>query len=243
MSETLFVSDIHLDMKRPALVDLFNQFLYKRAVHADALYILGDLFEYWIGDDAVGVEYQPTLDALRKVTQSTTAVYFLHGNRDFLIAEKFARQTGVTLLTEEHVVRIYDQDVLLMHGDTLCMDDIAYQRFRKKTHSKLLQWIVLHLPISTRESLALKLRDTSVQATSEKQADIMDVNQAAVEAALLRNQSKLLIHGHTHRPGIHDFTIHSQPCKRIVLGDWYTQGNVLSLTPDHGIQLANFSAL
>lgn len=242
MPETLFVSDIHLDEKRSTVIDLFNQFLLKRALHADALYILGDLFEYWIGDDAPYQSYQSTFNALKKVSASNTPIYFLHGNRDFLIAESFARQTGIQLINEEHVISIHGQDILLMHGDTLCIDDIAYQRFRKKAHNKWLQWLALHLPISIRESLALRLRDTSTQATAEKPADIMDVNQSAVEAAMRRNNTKVLIHGHTHRPGIHDFEVASTTYKRAVLGDWYTQGSVISLT-ENGINLESFSSI
>ena len=242
MPETLFVSDIHLDVKRPAVVDLFNQFLLKRAIHADALYILGDLFEYWIGDDAPYAEYQSTFHALKTVSNSNTPVYFLHGNRDFLVANKFAKQTGILLLTEEHVANIYNQNILLMHGDTLCIDDIAYQRFRKKAHNKWLQWIVLHLPVSTRQSLAKRLRDTSTQAVAVKSADIMDVNQTAVEAAMRRNHTNILIHGHTHRPNIHDFEIDSKNYKRAVLGDWYKQGSVVSVSPD-GINLESFTSI
>jgi UDP-2,3-diacylglucosamine hydrolase len=242
MSETLFVSDVHLDVKRPIIIDLFNQFLLKRAIHADALYILGDLFEYWIGDNAPYQEYQSTFSALKKVSETNTPVYFLHGNRDFLVAKKFASQTGITLLTEEHVANIYNQNILLMHGDTLCIDDIAYQRFRKKAHNKWLQWIALRLPISTRQSLAQLLRDTSTQATAEKHADIMDVNQSAVEAAMLRNKTKTLIHGHTHRPGIHDFEINTETYKRAVLGDWYIQGSVISVNTK-GMELESFSSI
>ncbi len=240
MSETLFVSDIHLDVKRPAVADLFNQFLLKRAIHADALYILGDLFEYWIGDDAPHQEYQSTFSALKKVSRANTPVYFLHGNRDFLVAKKFAEQTGISLLGEEHVINIYGQNILLMHGDTLCIDDIAYQRFRKKAHSKWLQWIVLHLPISTRQSLAQHLRETSTQATAEKHADIMDVNQSAVEAAMQRNNINTLIHGHTHRPDVHEFKVNAINHKRAVLGDWYTQGSVISVNAK-GLNLESFS--
>ena len=240
MSETLFVSDVHLDMKRSAIVDLFNQFLLNRAINADALYILGDLFEYWIGDDAPYQEYQNTFKALKSVTQNNVPVYFLHGNRDFLVAQRFAKETGVSLLNEEHVTNIYDQKILLMHGDTLCTDDTAYQKFRKKTHNKFLQWLTLRLPVSTRENLAQKLRNTSKQAISEKSEDIMDVNQQAVEDALLRNDTYFLIHGHTHRPNIHEFSLKQQECKRIVLGDWYTQGSVLTISPSK-INLESFS--
>lgn len=242
MQETLFVSDIHLDAKRSAVVDLFNQFLLKRAANSDALYILGDLFEYWIGDDAPYQEYQATFAAIKSITSKHIPVYFLHGNRDFLVAQRFAKQTGVQLLNEEHVVTIYNQKVLLMHGDTLCTDDHAYQKFRKKTHNKFLQWLVLRLPVNTRQHLAEKLRNTSAQAITEKSAEIMDVNQNAVEDALNRNQTTYLIHGHTHRPNVHEFSLNQQACKRIVLGDWYQQGSVLSITPN-AMDLQSFSEI
>ncbi len=232
MSETLFVSDIHLDEKRSAVVDLFNEFLNQRAYKADALYILGDLFEYWIGDDAHYPQYTDTFNALKRLSDNNVPVFFQHGNRDFLVKKIFSRQTGVSLLPDEHIANIYNKNMLLMHGDTLCTDDIEYQRFRKKTHNKFLQWIVLHLPISTRQAIANHLRDTSAEAISNKPAEIMDANQSAIEQTMQRYQIDMMIHGHTHRPGVHEFKINSMPHKRIVLGDWYTQGSVLSITKD-----------
>jgi len=148
----------------------------------------------------------------------------------------------VRLLSEEHVATIYGQKILLMHGDTLCTDDIAYQNFRKKTHNKFVQWVALRLPVRTRQHLAKKLRNTSAQAIAEKTADIMDVNQKSVEEALIRNQTTCLIHGHTHRPNVHEFTLNQQACKRIVLGDWYQHGSVLSVTSNQ-MDLQSFSAL
>ena len=240
MQETLFVSDIHLDEKRSAIVDLFNQFLLKRAANADALYILGDLFEYWIGDDAPYAQYQSTFSALKQISNKQVPIYFLHGNRDFLVAKGFAQQTGIHLLQEESIANIYQNKMLLMHGDTLCTDDISYQKFRKKTHNKLLQKLVLSLPINTRQNLAEKLRNTSKQAVAEKATDIMDVNQDAVIACLQKHDVSLLIHGHTHRPAIHEFTLNNKSCTRAVLGDWYQQGSVLSFTAK-GMKLESFS--
>ena len=232
MNETLFVSDVHLDAARPRIIDLFNTFLTERAAHADALYILGDLFEYWIGDDAPYTQYKNTFHCLEQLTSNGLPVYFLHGNRDFLIAKQFSEMTGVNLLTEEQVIQVYKHKILVMHGDTLCTDDLEYQRFRKKTQNKFLRWIVLHLPIRARQSLAQHLRDTSKQAVGEKSADIMDVNQQAVINAMQRHQVNTLIHGHTHRPAIHEFTAQQQTFKRAVLGDWYQQGNMLRVTPE-----------
>lgn len=240
MNETLFVSDVHLDAARPGIIELFNTFLTERAAHADALYILGDLFEYWIGDDAPYVQYQSTFHCLKQLTNKGLPVYFLHGNRDFLIAQQFAEMTGVTLLAEEQVIHVYEHKILIMHGDTLCTDDIEYQRFRKKAQNKFLRWIVLHLPIKTRQSLAQRLRDTSKQAVGEKSAEIMDVNQEAVIDAMQRHQIDTLIHGHTHRPAIHKFELQQQNCTRAVLGDWYKQGNTLRVTPEN-IELSYFN--
>ena len=240
--ETLFVSDIHLDATRPRIIDLFNRFLVKRACYADALYILGDLFEYWIGDDAAYPEYQATFTALKKISERQAPVFFLHGNRDFLVAKKFSQLTGARLLPEEHRAQVYGQNILLMHGDTLCTDDIAYQKFRQKAHNKLLQWIVLHLPLSLRQSLAARLRETSRQATADKSAEIMDVNQMAVAQAMQRHGVTTLIHGHTHRPAIHEFELNRMRCQRAVLGDWYQQASVLSMTQE-GFRLESFASL
>ena len=242
MGETLFVSDVHLDPERSAIVDLFNQFLLNRAIHAEAVYILGDLFEYWIGDDAPYTEYSSTFKALKQVSSAQVPVYFMHGNRDFLIASAFADKTGVKLLPEEKVIELYGKKILLMHGDTLCTDDVKYQAFRKKTHNRIFQWIVLHLPISMRLKLARYLRDTSKQEIAEKSEQIMDVNQSAVEQAMQMHQVTTLIHGHTHRPQIHSFSKNHNNYTRAVLGDWYQQGNVITVNTD-GMKLEKFSTV
>lgn len=242
MAETLFVSDIHLDTSRASIIDLFNLFLTRRAARADALYILGDLFEYWIGDDARYDEYTSTFDALKNLTDRQVPVYFLHGNRDFLIAERFAQSTGISLLAEETVITPYRQRILLMHGDTLCTDDVAYQNFRRKTHNKFLQKFVLCLPVFVRQSIAGRLRAASRQAIGQKPPEIMDVNQSAVDAAMQRNNATILIHGHTHRSAIHNFTIGPDTYTRVVLGDWYTQGNVFCLS-EQGMRLEDFTAV
>ncbi|MEM7304883.1 MAG: UDP-2,3-diacylglucosamine diphosphatase [Pseudomonadota bacterium] len=242
MKETLFVSDIHLDAKRSTIVDLFNHFLLNRAIHADAVYILGDLFEYWIGDDAPYSEYTSTFEALKKVCAAGVPVYFMHGNRDFLVAQLFSDKTGVKLLPEEKIIELYGQKVLLLHGDTLCTDDIKYQAFRKKTHNRFYQWVILHLPIATRQKLANYLRNMSKQEIAEKTEEIMDVNQSAVEQAMESHQVTTMIHGHTHRPKIHTYTKNTTSFTRAVLGDWYQQGSLLSATPDN-MQLESFSAI
>ena len=230
MSQTLFVSDIHLDNTRPQIIVAFCKFL--NSIHnTDALYILGDLFEYWIGDDFTNENLTPVLDSLHKVSNSGTSVYFMHGNRDFLIGPQFAENTKCKLLPEEIVIDLYGTPALIMHGDTLCTDDIAYQRYRAIARNKLIQRSLLLLSIKQRNKIAEKIRRTSKAAIKGKKIEIMDVNQTAVESAMHRHNVQTLIHGHTHRPAIHEFLDDGVACKRIVLGDWYDQGSLLRCKP------------
>ena len=231
MVQTLFVSDLHLDHKRPHIIAAFCRFL-QEITDTDALYILGDLFEYWIGDDDPAVGLQPVIDSIRELSLSGVPVFFIHGNRDFLIGRTFESFTHCKILQEETVVDLYGTPTLLMHGDTLCTDDIAYQRYRAKARSKWVQKAVLLLSARQRLRIAQRLRDKSIAATQGKQPEIMDVNQHAVRQAMLRHGVNFLIHGHTHRPAIHDFTIDGNACRRIVLGDWYEHGSVLKCTPE-----------
>jgi UDP-2,3-diacylglucosamine hydrolase len=229
--ETLFISDLHLDSARPHIIELFLDFLREQACHADALYVLGDLYEYWIGDDNPAKELQPTIAALAKLSQRGVAIYFIHGNRDFLIGREFARQSGCQLLPETAVINLYGEPTLIMHGDSLCTDDIAYQRFRARMRNKLVQRIILSLSVNMRQKIARQLRAQSQQAIDSKTAEIMDVNPQAVEAVMKKHGVRRLIHGHTHRPAMHKFEIDGSPVIRIVLGDWYEQGSVLRCTP------------
>ncbi len=231
MSKTLFISDLHLDGERPEIIRLFADFLITQAPQADALYILGDLFEYWIGDDQSVSGLEIIIERLRTLT-SSTPVFFQHGNRDFLIGEAFAKQTGIRLLPEAKVVDLYGQPALLMHGDTLCTDDVEYQKLRVMLRDDQWQTRFLSLPLQERVQQAMALREQSVSETGTKSEDIMDVNQQSVEAALKHYQTHLLIHGHTHRPAEHAFQLDRKPAKRIVLGDWYEHGSVLTVTPD-----------
>lgn len=231
MAQTLFVSDLHLDHKRPHIIASFCRFL-QEITDTDALYILGDLFEYWIGDDDPAVGLQPVIDSIRELSLSGVPVFFIHGNRDFLIGRTFESFTHCKILQQETVVDLYGTPTLLMHGDTLCTDDIAYQRYRAKARSKWVQKAVLLLSARQRLRIAQRLRDKSIAATQGKQPEIMDVNQHAVRQAMLRHGVNFLIHGHTHRPAIHDFTIDGNACRRIVLGDWYEHGSVLKCTPE-----------
>lgn len=233
MPETLFVSDLHLDKERPRIIELFEKFLAEDAAHADALYILGDLFEYWIGDNVPIPEYDPVIAALRKLTRDGTASYFIPGNRDFLVGKGFSMRTGCKLLSDFALINLYNTPTLIMHGDTLCTDDIAYQRYRAFIRNRLVRRILLSLNLKLRHLIARKLRRKSRQEIDRKPATIMDVNQAELESVMRKNKVYHLIHGHTHRPAIHRFTLDGSQATRLVLGDWYTQGSVLRCSPDH----------
>lgn len=215
---TLFISDLHLSKEQPELLRLFLSFLAGPAAKADALYILGDLFEAWLGDDLILPEYQPALDALRKLTNSGVPVYVMRGNRDFLLGEQFAVATGCTLIDDPTVIDLYGSPTLLMHGDLLCSDDVAYQQLRKQLRDK--KWIAqfLAMPVQERIAFAQKLRQQSKQETSYKSEAIMDVNASTVNEYIKRYDSTQLIHGHTHRPAVQEY---GDGSKRYVLGDWH----------------------
>ena len=231
MSQTLFVSDLHLDQKRPHIIAAFCRFL-QECSSADALYILGDLFEYWIGDDDPAIGLEPAISAIRELSNTGVPVYFIHGNRDFLIGKRFAKQTQCKILAEETVLDLYGTPTLIMHGDTLCTDDIAYQKYRAKARNPWIQKPLLMLSVQRRLKIAEGLRNKSKSATQEKPEDIMDVNQLAVEQVMQKHNVNHLIHGHTHRPAEHEFNLGGNSYRRIVLGDWYDQGSVLRCTTE-----------
>ena len=224
---TLFISDLHLEPTRPAITALFLDFLERRARRAEALYILGDLFETWIGDDDDAEPGGTVAAALRKLTDQGVPTCFLHGNRDFLLGERFAAASGIQLLPESGVIELAGESVLLLHGDTLCTDDVEYQAFRAQVRDPVWRARTLALPLAQRRALAGQLRETSRQATRQKAAEITDVNPTAVDRALRAHGVRRLIHGHTHRPAIHDWTLDGQAARRAVLGDWHDQGSVL----------------
>ena len=224
---SLFVSDLHLDASRPAATDCFLRFLAGPARDAGTLYILGDLFEAWSGDDAAGVHEQDILHALRRYTTAGCRHYFLKGNRDFLVGSRFAAESGAALLDDETVIEIDNHRALLMHGDTLCTDDRAYQRYRHLVRRPMVQSLYLALPIGLRSGITAYARRRSMRANAGKPAAIMDVNPLAVADALRRHGVQLMIHGHTHRPAIHALDLDGRPARRIVLGAWYEQGSVL----------------
>lgn len=236
MSRTLFIADLHLCQEEPAITAGFLHFLQREAPHCDALYILGDLFEAWIGDDNPNPLHQQVARALRALP---VPVYFIHGNRDFLIGQRFAQACGMTLLPEEQVLTLYGHRLLIMHGDTLCTDDAGYLRFRAKVHNPWIQRLFLALPLWIRKRIAARMRADSKQANQHKSQTIMDVNQEAVVATMLRQQVPLLIHGHTHRPAIHTLSLQGETAQRAVLGAWHSRGSMIQLDAS-GIQLIHF---
>ncbi len=226
---TLFISDLHLCAERPEVNKAFFHFLQTSAAEADALYILGDLFEAWIGDDDPAPLSQEVICALRTLTDSGTRLYFLHGNRDFAIGKRFARETGATLLKDHALVAIDNEQALVLHGDTLCTDDLAYQKFRRLIRNPLLLAIMRRLPLKTRQNIGIKGREKSMAVNSNKSASIMDVTPATVTAMMKEYSVRTMIHGHTHRPCCHELALDDgTPARRIVLGDWGSKGWVLS---------------
>jgi len=225
---TLFVSDLHLSGERPDITALFVAFLGREAAQADALYLLGDIFEYWIGDEAVDwPEYRPVTQALHTVTKAGVPVYFMHGNRDFLMGQGLERATGGKLLKDPSRISLYGTDTLLMHGDSLCTRDTEYMQFRTMVRDPKWQRDFLAKSVDERDAIARNYREISKTNGKLKPMDIMDVTPEAVVEALKTHHVHRLIHGHTHRPAIHQLVINDKPAKRIVLGDWYEQGSVL----------------
>jgi UDP-2,3-diacylglucosamine hydrolase len=228
---TLFISDLHLTPAREDITAQFLDFLEHEAAGAEALYILGDLFEAWLGDDA-GDELVARIEqALARTAAAGVRCYFMHGNRDFLVGRAFARRTGVEILPEGSVVDLYGTRVLLLHGDSLCTDDRAYQRFRRFARNPLARRVFLMLPPSQRRRIAREARERSAAAIAQKAASIMDVNQAAVEQALRAHGVRAMLHGHTHRPDVHRFAFEGGEATRIVLGDWFEQGSRVRWDP------------
>ncbi|UYG05807.1 UDP-2,3-diacylglucosamine diphosphatase [Halomonas sp. LR3S48] len=252
MTTTLLISDLHLHPDAPAVTEGFLDWLSRRASGADALYILGDFFEAWIGDDLLDhVDQDPTgnaalairvAGALRQLTNDGTAIYLMHGNRDFLLGHRFAAAAGAKLVTDPAVLRFADEPVLLMHGDSLCTRDEAYMAFRSQARNPAWQEQILAMPLAERIQLAATLRQQSGDATSNKAEDIMDVTPEEVVRVMRDHGVTTLIHGHTHRPAVHELEVDEQPARRIVLGDWHpAQGWEVEIGPDGDPVLRQFA--
>lgn len=225
----LFISDLHLCADRPHITDAFIAFLQRTAAKAKALYILGDLFEYWAGDDAIDDAFhQRIIGAFRTLADSGVQIYLMHGNRDFLIAENFCQAAKTRLIQDPTLIELHGRKLLLSHGDDLCTDDVTYQQFRAKVRDKQWQTQFLSQPLQTRKKQIADIRARSEQEKNRKSQEIMDVNADAVIALVRKHQyPDLLIHGHTHRPNQHQMEIDEKTVIRWVLGDWYEQGSYL----------------
>lgn len=227
---TLFISDLHLDTTRPQIVEQFLAFLRDEAAKADALYILGDFFEAWIGDDAAGELENTVADALARLHEHGVPVFFMHGNRDFLLGDAYARRARMTILPDPSVIDIEGERVLLMHGDMLCTDDVRYQAFRTQTRDAQWQRAFLGKPLSERQAFAAQARAESQRYTRSVGDAITDVNDEAVRETMLAHDVRKLIHGHTHRPAQHRLELgNKKAAERIVLGDWYEHSSHIQL--------------
>jgi UDP-2,3-diacylglucosamine hydrolase len=227
---TLLVSDLHLTEERPEANERFIAFLEDKAGSAEALYILGDFFEYWIGDDDLGEPFNAVVAGLLKaISRKGVQVRLMHGNRDFLIGEGFCKATGATLLADPSLQDIEGVRTLLMHGDTLCTDDLEYQAWRRKARDPAFQAAFLAKPIPERRQAIQQMREKSKEVVQGKSAEIMDVNDDAVRETLRRHGVRRLIHGHTHRPGRHALEVDGERCERWVLPDWYGAGGYLEV--------------
>jgi UDP-2,3-diacylglucosamine hydrolase len=233
---TLLVSDLHLDPKAPGIARQFTEFLQGPARAARALYILGDLFEVWLGDDDPDPAARSIVLELRALTDAGVRLYFMHGNRDFMLGQRFAAETGGTLLADGTVVDLHGERVLLLHGDVLCTADKGYQRLRRWLRNPLSLFVLRHLSLDARRRIGQRLRAGSQMHVGTTAAEIMDVTPAEVVAALQHVGVQTMVHGHTHRPAVHQLEIGGRPARRIVLGDWYTQGSVLEWRDD-GVDL------
>ena len=234
---TLFISDLHLDAERPQITQLFLRFIRDEARGADALYILGDLFEAWVGDVDPSNAGAVVARELSALGAAGVPVYFIRGNRDFLVGDAFARRAGMRILPDPSVVMLYGRPVLIGHGDLLCTDDVAYQQFRAQTRHPQWQAQFLAQPLAARIAFAQQARAASRAHQSGlkdagRMETITDVSPATVQATFALYGIDTMIHGHTHRPAIHDVDVGPRPCLRIVLGDWYDQGSVLRVTAD-----------
>jgi UDP-2,3-diacylglucosamine hydrolase len=229
---TLFISDLHLEAAQPDIAAQFLEFLKVEAVAADALYILGDLFEYWVGDDDPNAHYATIKEALRTLVEHQVPVYFMHGNRDFMISDDFASETGVTLLPDPYLLDIHGTRVLLCHGDAMCTDDVKYQEIRQMTRNPEWHAMMMQKSLAERQAFAAQARAASMAHGDSINAEISDVNEAAVLQNFRTHGVTTMLHGHTHRPAVHKLEVDGKAARRIVLGDWFTQGSVVRWDKD-----------
>lgn len=230
---TLFISDLHLSPDNHDLINLTINFLAQETKDVKTLYILGDLFNTWLGDDLIPAEFEPLITQLQQLYKNGITVYLMVGNRDFMLGKQFAVRTGCKLIDDPFVIDLYGTQTLLMHGDSLCIDDVSYQRYRRWTRSKLLQWCFLHLSAKYRLGISDKIKDKSRAQKQFKSAMIMDVNQDEVVEIMSQFNVTQLIHGHTHRPNFHQLSVNGKPARRIVLGDWDNHISFLKCDNQH----------
>ncbi|MDX1749620.1 MAG: UDP-2,3-diacylglucosamine diphosphatase [Methylophaga sp.] len=230
--KSLFISDLHLSPDQPELIRLATDFVAQQ-VNVDAFYIVGDIFNTWLGDDLVPTEFDPFIQALQNLHQQGSKIYLMVGNRDFMLGKDFARRVGGTLLEDPVMINVYGHKILLMHGDSLCTDDVSYQRYRKVVRNRWLQKLFLAMPLTVRQGISDKIKAKSKQQKQNKQAQIMDVNPAAVRQVMQQYNANLLLHGHTHRPAIHTLQSSQNISNyRIVLGDWQPDASYIEITPE-----------
>ncbi len=224
---TIFLSDIHVSNEHPEISKQLKEFLLKEESKTNAIYVLGDLFEYWLGDDDPNPLFKEIKQIFKKLSDKNISIFFIHGNRDFLIGESFAKETGCQILHDPYVIDLFGEKVLLSHGDIFCTDDKEYQLFRNQTRDPAWKESILSKSLSFREEFAKQARLESSKHTSSKKNEIMDVNKDEILKMYEKYNVDIIIHGHTHRPAIHDVFFNEKNYKRIVLGDWYEQGSIL----------------
>jgi UDP-2,3-diacylglucosamine hydrolase len=238
MKSTLFIADLHLEDNAPERTESLLALLSGPAQNAEAVYILGDLFEFWIGDDALSTTAQQVAKATAALRAPGVPCYFMHGNRDFLLGVSYASIAGMNLLPENHLIDLYGTTTLVLHGDTLCTDDAEYQAFRQQTRDPAWQAAILAMSIEERLQMARSARDASIKHTGSASMDIMDVNSEAVSDAFRKHKVSRMIHGHTHRPAVHLVDLGDSTAERIVLADWYAAGSYLEVSPDGAESIA-----
>jgi UDP-2,3-diacylglucosamine hydrolase len=238
-----FISDLHLSAENTKTTHRFLSFLQSILNKADSLYILGDFFDTWIGDDDQSPFHNEIIHALKQASDSGIALYFMHGNRDFLLGKRFMRATGARLLKDPTVIKLNGAPTLLMHGDTLCTDDKDYLAFRKKVRNPLLQRLFLWKSLQKRKAIAEKMRAASQLKKTNKPEDIMDVSQSEVLRVMEKHGVTQLIHGHTHRPAMHELILDGKPAKRLVLSDWDNVIKIIEVAPNTPLQLTTLTPL